>query len=431
MAHTSQTSYCYHGCDCQTQWGTSQARVALKDEVQAKTSKRNLPVCRGQLVHNLPITLTTSHSSPTKPPWLLGVSKVRSQGSSGAINYNAWSQVSLGNKHCHSLKVEQPTKNDLTESAQATPPTKVVRRPPKVSQTEPQRKSTQSSVATRPLQSSSSQVKSLPDELGSSHGRVGVGKPAASKPAAAADCLVNAEASQQQITDSCSSGKRQVPPFPLNECLINHCLRPIAETLATKCQKKQIATDDSRPKPKKSSSQLPTAIPSNPAVSRDKRRPHMQFARHGLWVNEWVATAGEKVSEFLQLHQYCSSPGVCRTGKINGFMYCWSPGQGAGERCTTNVGTSLFLSSWSTWTSAWPIKPPYPEPFWHKTHNYIIGLLRSALSKQPSDVDEVCLSEVIAKNFLSTWSSTGEAVPWPKPRARKAAQPQNIDLDVI
>ncbi|KAI9616996.1 hypothetical protein H4Q26_010633 [Puccinia striiformis f. sp. tritici PST-130] len=240
-AHTSQTSYCYHGCDCQTQWGTSQARVALKDEVQAKTSKRNLPVCRGQLVHNLPITLTTSHSSPTKPPWLLGVSKVRSQGSSGAINYNAWSQVSLGNKHCHSLKVEQPTKNDLTESvqavpenknAQATPPTKVVRRPPKVSQTEPQRKSTQSSVATRPLQSSSSQVKSLPDELGSSHGRVGVGKPAASKPAAAADCLVNAEASQQQIT----------------------------ETLATKCQKKQIATDDSRPKPKKSSSQLPTGV---------------------------------------------------------------------------------------------------------------------------------------------------------------------------
>ncbi|POV96698.1 hypothetical protein PSHT_14976 [Puccinia striiformis] len=271
-AHTSQTSYCYHGCDCQTQRGTSQARVALKDEVQAKTSKRNLPVCRGQLVHNLPITLTTSHSSPTKPPWLLGVSKVRSRGSSGAINYNAWSQVSLGNKHCHSLKVEQPTKNDLTESvqavpenkkrlsAQATPPTKVVRRPPKVSQTEPQRKSTQSSVATRPLQSSSSQVKSLPDELGSSHGRVGVGKPAASKPAAAADCLVNAEASQQQITDSCSSGKRQVPPFPLNECLINHCLRPIAETLATKCQKKQIATDDSRPKPKKSSSQLPTGV---------------------------------------------------------------------------------------------------------------------------------------------------------------------------
>ncbi|KNF01334.1 hypothetical protein PSTG_05433 [Puccinia striiformis f. sp. tritici PST-78] len=43
------------------------------------------------------------------------------------------------------------------------------------------------------------------------------------------------------------------------------------------------------------------AIPSNPAVSRDKRRPHMQFARHGLWVNEWVATAGEKVSEFLQV----------------------------------------------------------------------------------------------------------------------------------
>ncbi|POV98153.1 hypothetical protein PSTT_14599 [Puccinia striiformis] len=43
------------------------------------------------------------------------------------------------------------------------------------------------------------------------------------------------------------------------------------------------------------------AIPSNPAVSRDKRRPHMQFARHGLWVNEWVATAGEKVPEFLQV----------------------------------------------------------------------------------------------------------------------------------
>ncbi|KNF01335.1 hypothetical protein PSTG_05435 [Puccinia striiformis f. sp. tritici PST-78] len=196
-AHTSQTSYCYHGCDCQTQWGTSQARVALKDEVQAKTSKRNLPVCRGQLVHNLPITLTTSHSSPTKPPWLLGVSKVRSQGSSGAINYNAWSQVSLGNKHCHSLKVEQPTKNDLTESVQAVPENK---------KRSPRRLHPPKSFADLqkcPKQNLSANQHSqvlLLDPFNRRAVKVGVGKPAASKPAAAADCLVNAEASQQQIT---------------------------------------------------------------------------------------------------------------------------------------------------------------------------------------------------------------------------------------
>ncbi|KAI7963852.1 hypothetical protein MJO29_004279 [Puccinia striiformis f. sp. tritici] len=108
-------------------------------------------------------------------------------------------------------------------------------------------------------------------------------------------------------------------------------------------------------------------------------------------------------------------------GKIDDFMYCWSPGQGAGEQCTTNVGTSLFRSGWIDYDS---------EPFWHKTHNYIIGLLCSALAKQPSVVDEVRLSEV-AKDFLSTWSSTGEVVTWSKPRARKAAQPPNIDLNAI
>ncbi|KAA1133085.1 hypothetical protein PGTUg99_010998 [Puccinia graminis f. sp. tritici] len=73
-----------------------------------------------------------------------------------------------------------------------------------------------------------------------------------------------------------------------------------------------------------------------------------------------------------------------------------------------------------------------PDPYWHKTHRYIVGLLHSGLAReQPVDCDEVHLAEVLAKEFLYKWSSTHQPVPWPKPRSRKAAQPPNIKLDDI
>ncbi|POV96700.1 hypothetical protein PSHT_14983 [Puccinia striiformis] len=299
--------------------------------------------------------------------------------------------------------------------------------------------------------------------------KVGVGEPAATQPAAVADCSVDAEASQQEITSDIKPVVAHDGPTQSSSllgCLPTHFnnvpnqteahshvdkliaalpvntrsramkltgtllekLKPQSKNLSTKSQKKQTATDDPGPKPKKSSSDRPTGVVIfNEQADKSLIKFTSQLVPTGyldnssdlnaskLWalvaqppdtwpplpvhkslfvrVAEGFIKVGPTVKDALAHLLFISIlvaafktpckelPNNLRSytniapllGKIDDFMYCWSPGQ---------------------------------------------------------VVDEVRLSEV-AKDFLSTWSSTGEVVTWSKPRARKAAQPPNIDLNAI
>ncbi|KNF01320.1 hypothetical protein PSTG_05419 [Puccinia striiformis f. sp. tritici PST-78] len=131
--------------------------------------------------------------------------------------------------------------------------------------------------------------------------KVGVGEPAATQPAAVADCSVDAEASQQEITSDIKPVVAHDGPTQSSSllgCLPTHFnnvpnqteahshvdkliaalpvntrsramkltgtllekLKPQSKNLSTKSQKKQTATDDPGPKPKKSSSDRPTGV---------------------------------------------------------------------------------------------------------------------------------------------------------------------------
>ncbi|KAI9616998.1 hypothetical protein H4Q26_010635 [Puccinia striiformis f. sp. tritici PST-130] len=209
-----------------------------------------------------------------------------SRATSRAPDHVAESQVIAGNKHGDSSLVEELAEDCLKENrpqnknkpAKQTKPIKAVHRPSKA------------------------QVNSFTDRIRSSHGgRVGVGEPAATQPAAVADCSVDAEASQQEITSDIKPVVAHDGPTQSSSllgCLPTHFnnvpnqteahshvdkliaalpvntrsramkltgtllekLKPQSKNLSTKSQKKQTATDDPGPKPKKSSSDRPTGV---------------------------------------------------------------------------------------------------------------------------------------------------------------------------
>lgn len=72
--------------------------------------------------------------------------------------------------------------------------------------------------------------------------------------------------------------------------------------------------------------------------------------------------------------------------------------------------------------------PPNLEPFWQGTYQLILDSLREALAGDIIQIDEVRLAQVLSRDFFFHWSSTGEPLPWLRPRNRKNAPPPAVDF---
>ncbi|CAH7682325.1 hypothetical protein BY996DRAFT_7533863 [Phakopsora pachyrhizi] len=71
------------------------------------------------------------------------------------------------------------------------------------------------------------------------------------------------------------------------------------------------------------------------------------------------------------------------------------------------------------------------EPFWQGSFDYIHSLLQRTLAGEDTKVDEVQVAQVLSRDFLFHWQSTGEPIPWVKPRICKNAPPPAVEINMI